>query len=62
MKCNGCEGSLFIFSLWRRSFSSLLSSSGDRPAVLSTSKLGVVFIPPVSILSPAFRVRLADPG
>ena len=54
LECNGCEGSLFTFSLWRRSFSSLLSSVDSRPVVLSTSEMGVVFIPPVIILSPAF--------
>ena len=56
LECNGCEGSLFIFSLWRRSFSSLLSPNDSRPVVLSNSEMGVVFIPPVIILSPAFWV------
>ena len=54
LECKGCEGSLFIFSLWRGSFSSLLSSNDSRPTVLSTSEIGVVFIPPVIILSPEF--------
>ena len=48
------EGILFIFSLWRSSFSSLLSSVDRRPAVLSTSEVEVAFIPPVMILCPAF--------
>ena len=59
LECNGCEGSLFIFSLWRRSFSSLLSPNDSRPVVLSNSEMGVVFIPPVIILSPAFWVLVS---
>ena len=51
--------SLFIFSLWRRSFSSLLSPNDSRPVVLSNSEMGVVFIPPVIILSPAFWVLVS---
>ena len=54
MEYNGCEGSLFIFSLWRRSVSSLLSLNDSRLAVLSNSEMGVVFRPPVIIFSPAF--------
>ena len=56
LECNGCEGSLFMVSLWRRSFSSLLSPNDSRPVVLSNSEMGVVFIPPVIILRPAFWV------
>ena len=33
LKCNVCEGSFFIFSLWCRSFPSLFSSNDSRPAV-----------------------------
>ena len=53
LECEGCEGNLFIFPCWCKSVSSLLSSSDSRPAVLSTSEMGVIFIPPVIILSPA---------
>ena len=59
LECNGCEGSLFIFFLWRRSFSSLLSPDDCRPAGLSNSAMGLVFIPPVIILSPAFGVLVS---
>ena len=59
LECNGCEGSLFMVSLWRRSFSSLLSPNDSRPVVLSNSEMGVVIIPPVIILRPAFWVLVS---
>ena len=59
VECNGCEGSLFMFLLWRRRCSSLLSPDDSRPAGLSNSAMEVVFIPPVIILSPAFGVQVS---